>query len=189
MEAFPAGLRSVVAGVICAVFIVCSCLWPAPVLRIFAVWSGIFFAGTLIRAIYTAIFPNRDVQWLNYSWNVLMTFIFISFTRLFFRSGSNLDPAVANETAWNTAKNMIASIGGQWNLTVIPDILHNYWHIYLLFVLGMIIHWLPERWKRWYRVNFALMPLWLMGIVVVLVVFVVYQFVTADLQPFIYFQF
>ena len=33
------------------------------------------------------------------------------------------------------------------------------------------------------------MPVWLMGIVVVAVVFVLYQFVTADLQPFIYFQF
>lgn len=186
---FRQGLRSVVAGLVFVIFLVCNRLWPAPVLNIFMVWSGIFFAGTLIRAIYTAIFPNRDVQWLNFSWNVLMTFVFISFTRLFFRSGSNLDPAVANETAWNTAKNMIASIGGQWNVAVIPDILHNYWHIYLLFVLGMIIHWLPVRWKRWYRVNFALMPLWLMGIVVVLTVFVVYQFVTADLQPFIYFQF
>ena len=129
---FRQGLRSVVAGLVFVIFLVCNRLWPAPVLNIFMVWSGIFFAGTLIRAIYTAIFPNRDVQWLNFSWNVLMTFVFISFTRLFFRSGSNLDPAVANETAWNTAKNMIASIGGQWNVSVIPDILHNYWHIYLL---------------------------------------------------------
>jgi hypothetical protein len=53
----------------------------------------------------------------------------------------------------------------------------------------MIIHWLPDRWKRWYRINFAMLPLWLMGIIVVVVVFVLYQFVTADLQPFIYFQF
>jgi len=56
-------------------------------------------------------------------------------------------------------------------------------------VVGMIIHWLPERWKRWYRVNFALLPIWLIAIIVVVSVFVLYQFVTADLQPFIYFQF
>ena len=51
------------------------------------------------------------------------------------------------------------------------------------------IHWLPDRWKRWYRINFAMLPLWLMGLIVVAAVFVLYQFVTADLQPFIYFQF
>ena len=33
------------------------------------------------------------------------------------------------------------------------------------------------------------MPLWLMVLGTVTVVFVVYQFITADLQPFIYFQF
>jgi hypothetical protein len=156
---------------------------------IFTVWSGVFFAGTLIRCIYSAIWPNRDINWLNFSWNVFMTFVFISFTRLFFRSGSNLDPAVANETAWNTAKAMVNSIGGHWNVAAIPDILANYWIVFTLFVVGMVIHWLPERWKRWYRVNFALLPIWLIGLIVVVAVFVLYQFVTADLQPFIYFQF
>ena len=33
------------------------------------------------------------------------------------------------------------------------------------------------------------MPLWMMLLAVVAGVFVLYQFVTADLQPFIYFQF
>ena len=182
-------IRSIVAGCVFAIFFVCNYLWPAPVLMIFTVWSGIFFVGTLVRCLFSAIFPNRDVAWLNNSWNILMTFIFISFTRLFFRSGSNLDPAVANETAWNTARAMVNSIGGAWNTAVIPDILSNYWRVFVLFAVGMVIHWLPDRWKRWYRVNFALMPVWLMGIVVVAVVFVLYQFVTADLQPFIYFQF
>ena len=53
----------------------------------------------------------------------------------------------------------------------------------------MIIHWLPDRFKRRYRLWFAAMPLWLMAVVVVATVFVVYQFITADLQPFLYFQF
>ncbi len=186
---FSQWLRSLVSGLIFAVFFVCNHFWPSPALMIFTVWSGVFFGGTLIRCIYSAVCPNRDINWLNFSWNVLMTFVFISFTRLFFRSGSNLDPAVANETAWNTAKAMVNSIGGHWNVAAIPDILANYWVVFTLFGVGMVIHWLPERWKRWYRVNFALLPIWLIGVIVVVAVFVLYQFVTADLQPFIYFQF
>jgi D-alanyl-lipoteichoic acid acyltransferase DltB (MBOAT superfamily) len=122
-------------------------------------------------------------------WATLLTFVFISFTRLFFRSGSNLDPAEANEVAWMTASLMVGQIGSQWHLEQIPTIIAHYWAPFLLFVFGMTIHWLPVRFKRRYRLWFALMPLWLMVIVVVATVFVLYQFVTADLQPFIYFQF
>ena len=122
-------------------------------------------------------------------WSTLLTFVFISFTRLFFRSGSNLDPAEANEVAWMTASLMVGQIGSQWQLAQIPSIIGHYWAPFLLFALGMAVHWLPVRFKRRYRLWFALMPLWLMVIVVVVTVVVLYQFVTADLQPFIYFQF
>ena len=122
-------------------------------------------------------------------WSTLLTFVFISFTRLFFRSGSNLDPAEANEVAWMTASLMVGQIGSHWQLAQIPAIIGHYWAPFLLFALGMAVHWLPVRFKRRYRLWFALMPLWLMVIVVVVTVVVLYQFVTADLQPFIYFQF
>ena len=59
----------------------------------------------------------------------------------------------------------------------------------VVFALGMVIHWLPDNWKRRYRIGFARMPLPLMAAVVVLTVFIAYQFVTAEMQPFIYFQF
>ena len=168
---------------------------PAPIWNVLAVWCGIITIGTLIRWIYNIyttktnssfLIPNSS---LSNVWGIFQTFIFISFTRLFFRSGSNLDPDLANEHAWNTAKNMVHQMGSAWNLEVIPDICMAYWKVFVLFALGMIIHWLPVRWKRWYRINFALLPLPIMAILVVAVVFIVYQFITADLQAFIYFQF
>ena len=66
--------------------------------------------------------PSRFKGGLVTVWNTLLTFFFISFTRLFFRSGSNLDPAEANETAWRTATQMVERIGGQWNWSQVPDI-------------------------------------------------------------------
>ena len=57
------------------------------------------------------------------------------------------------------------------------------------FIAGMIIHWLPTNWKRRYRLWFSAMPLWLMVLAVCLGIIVIYQFVTADMQPFRYFQF
>ncbi|MCF0211905.1 MAG: MBOAT family protein [Bacteroidales bacterium] len=172
-------------------------LFPSPAMNLFTVWTAIFCIGTALVMLVSRlpfVRQNRKSDTgqgnpIKMVWNILMTFLFISFTRLFFRSGSNLNPAEANEVAWRTAREMVNQIGGHWNLAQIPSIIANYWGVFLMFTLGMGIHWLPERFKRRYRLWFAQMPLWLMALVVAAVVFIVYQFVTADLQPFIYFQF
>ena len=160
----------------------------APVWNMLFVWMALIFAGTLVRFIYH-LFKGKGCRKLGYVWGVTQTFIFITFTRLFFRSGSNLDPATANEEAWRTATNMVRQIGSEWNLAQIPAICQNYWKVFALIIAGMVIHWLPQRWKRWYRINFAMLPLPVMAVAVAAIVFLVYQFITADLQAFIYFQF
>ena len=162
---------------------------PQPVFNVLFVWCAIILAGNIIRMIYNLLGGKKTWQWLQDAWAVFQTFTFITFTRLFFRSGSNLDPAEANETAWNTAKNMVNQMGSHWRLEQVPDIVWHYRNVFILILLGMIIHWLPEDFKRRYRLWFAQMPLPLMVVVCALVVFVIYQFITADLQSFIYFQF
>ena len=136
-------------------------------------------------------YRGRDARtaWLGTIWAVAQTFTFITFTRLFFRSGSNLDPATANQVAWETARNMVAQIGSSWDVSLIPDIVAGYWKVFALVIAGMIIHMLPARFKRRYRIYFASLPLPVMAVAAALVVFLLYQFVTADTQPFIYFQF
>jgi hypothetical protein len=48
---------------------------------------------------------------------------------------------------------------------------------------------LPAKWKQWYRLYFAQLPMPMMVAAVVLAIIVIYQFVSAEMQPFIYFQF
>ena len=162
-----------------------------PACRLFAVWAAIVWVGTAIRYIYFLCQgkDNKFTQALGTAWAIIQTFTFITFTRLFFRSSSNLDPATANEVAWATAKNMVNQMGGAWNNAIIPDFLWEYRWVVAMFVAGMIIHWLPTNWKRRYRIWFAKMPLWLMVIAVCIAIVVIYQFVSAEMQPFIYFQF
>jgi len=181
--------RVISTEIIFALILLADIIWPSPLLNLGAVWMGIMAIGTAVRYLIVGLRHGKAIKGLDQVWNIFMTFVFISFTRLFFRSGSNLDPAEANEVAWNTAKNMVNRIGGQWDIQVIPDVLANYSHVFWVFLVGMVIHWLPEKFKRRYRLWFATMPLWMMLIVVVVAVIVIYQFITADLQPFIYFQF
>ena len=178
-------------------------LWAAhsslhtPIWNLFFVWGIALFVGTLVRYLYFLLerllpIANRlspITNSISTVWAVVQTFVFITFTRLFFRSGSNLDPETANQEAWETATNMVNQIGGAWNSSIIPDFLWEYRSVVILFVLGMLIHWLPSRWKRRYRICFALLPIWAILLLSVVAVVVVYQFVTADMQAFIYFQF
>ena len=180
-------------------------LQQAPIWNLFFVWGIALWIGTAVRYAYwwyerilmkrgnlLSPFASRlspIANRLSTIWAVAQTFVFITFTRLFFRSGSNLDPETANQEAWETATNMVNQMGGAWNSSIIPAFLWEYRYVVILFVLGMVIHWLPTRWKRWYRVQFALLPIWLIILLAALTVIVVYQFVTADMKAFIYFQF
>lgn len=188
---------------------------PKPAYNMFTVWVAIVWVGTCIRYVYYLLTETRTaarlwqhigtpgVTWwesltaiwhkcvnaLAVAWAVLQTFVFITFTRLFFRSGSNLDPATANKEAWETAKNMVTQIGGAWDNSIIPQFCHEYRLVVAAFVLGMIVHWLPAKIKQWYRIRFTQLSLTKMVLVVVAAIFVIYQFITAEAQPFIYFQF
>jgi hypothetical protein len=172
----------------------------------FAVWTGIVWVVTAVRYVYWILGRRSSArsdllrisansQWqkatkmLSVAWAIVQTFTFITFTRLFFRSSSNLDPATANEVAWATAKNMVNQIGGAWSNAIIPDFLWEYRWVVAMFVAGMLIHWIPTNWKRRYRLWFSAMPLWLMVMAVCAALIVIYQFVSAEMQPFIYFQF
>ena len=141
-----------------------------------------------VRLLYNLLRFKASFSWLEHAWSILVTFTFITFTRLFFRSGSNLDPATANQTAWDTATKMIHSIGTQWSVNIL-DVMSAYHRVFILFALGMIIHWLPTNLKRRYRLSFAMLPLPIICLAAICAVFFVYQFVTAKMQPFIYFQF
>ena len=162
-----------------------------PAWRLFAVWAAIIWFVTAIRYVYFLCegAENTFTKTLGTAWAVLQTFVFITFTRLFFRSSSNLDPATANEVAWATAKNMVNQIGGAWSNAIIPDFLWEYRWVVTMFIAGLVIHWLPTNWKRRYRIWFSALPLWLMVAAVCVALVVIYQFVVADAQPFIYFQF
>ena len=195
-KAMSAGNRLLLMLSVSALLGTLARLFPAPVWNLLAVWALAISLGTLVRFIYARFHSAKqgvaDKPWVSraaYVWGVLQTFVFITFTRLFFRSGSNLDPATANAEAWACARNMVNQIGSSWQMDLIPDICVNYWKVFALVAIGLVIHLLPVKWKRWYRVHFALLPIPVMLLITVATVFLVYQFITADLQAFIYFQF
>lgn len=180
--------RLMVAGAGTLILLIISLLYPMPLWNMLLAFMVLILIGATVRYFYKRSKYTMGFSWLERSWAIFITFIFISFTRLFFRSGSDLDPAIANETAWKTASDMVTQIGTAWGGNIF-EMIAAYKGVFFLFLIGMIIHWLPDRLKRRYRIMFAKLPIPAIGAIAVLAIFVAYQFISSEMKPFIYFQF
>jgi len=181
--------RFIFSFFIFSVFYTANYFLPSPLTNIVFICATIVFIAILIQSIFSVLKIGLYFKTINHAWSVFITFMFISFTRLFFRSGSNLEPSETNKIANETAQNMIHQIGSKWNFDIIPRMIYEYRYVFAMIFLGLIIHWLPKKIKQWYRINFAKLPHAVKFFAVIITAFVIYQFVTAELLPFIYFQF
>src|SRR5690606_12897459 len=103
---------------------------------------------------------------------------FITFTRIWFRRDS-----------LETVNEIFHQLGNDFGAPLIGDVLIAFRNVFLVMLAGLVIHWLPASFKERYRQWFAALPLPVIGLIAIAVVFVIYQTVTADMVPFIYFQF
>lgn len=146
---------------------------------LFIIWGGLNGLGLVFFKRWKKISPLTNINNVfTRSWGIVATFVFISFTRIFFRSPDLL-----------TAKEVINQMAYNFRLDLLPDILVAYKYVFIITAIGMLIHWIPESFKEKYRNGFSNLPLPLMALFTAVVVFVVFQAVTGELQAFIYFQF
>jgi len=154
----------------------------------FLIWGGLNGLGLLVYKGWKRISPyEKSTHPLVIAWKVFLTFIFISFTRLFFRSGDIKNPNDKWELVESLWNRMWMSQG--WNWTHLQDVASTFGWIWSIFALGMLVHWLPSNWKEAYKNAWKQMPLRAQIPAMVLAVFVFYQFMNAQVQSFIYFQF
>ncbi len=75
-----------------------------------------------------------------------------------------------------------------WSWEASLKIVENHWGVFVMFLIGMIIHWLPVSFKTKYRHAFIHAHPALQATGVVFAVFLIYQFITSDLQAFYLFS-
>ena len=56
-------------------------------------------------------------------------------------------------------------------------------------LLGYLIHWIPSRYKTQMQDKVADAPVWILYVLVIVSTLVIYQILSAEVQPFIYFAF
>ena len=145
----------------------------------FVIWGGLNGLGIVVYKLWRKISPYEHMnQWYVRWWKILVTLIFITFTRIYFR-GESMDhisrwyDQVAHHMDWHYA----------W------DILVNYKYVFLVMLLGYLTHWLPETTKDQIESLYAKSPIYLKITTGAAVGIICYQAFSSDFQPFIYFQF
>jgi pilus assembly protein TadC len=76
-----------------------------------------------------------------------------------------------------------------FNWLKVTDVIISYKNVFSLIVLAFIIHWLPVSFKEFYKNSFIRIPFFAKAFVVVIIVFMLFQVKSSEIQPFIYFQF
>ncbi len=153
-------------------------LWHGSSL-LFLIWGGLNGIGLIIHKYWQKISPFRDTtNWVIRFMLMLVTLSFISFTRIFFRS-QDLE----------TVGQLFDGIRFNLHPELLPKIITGYWKIVAVMLFSYLVHWLPEGIKQRYRSYFSQLSWPLMTIATVLTILIVYQFMSSEMQPFIYFQF
>ena len=161
----------------------------------FVLWGGLNGLGLIAYKGWRKISPwGSYSRWWHNAIGVLLTFHFITMTRIWFRSGSHvtwdaLDTPHDIWTEWFTANAMIEQlVHGFWS-SPFHAIASAYAPVLGLMAAGMVIHCLPERIKVSYRKAFANAPLWVQLCTTLAAIGVAYAGMSSGVQPFIYFQF
>lgn len=161
----------------------------------FAIWGGLNGLGIVCYKLWRKVSPwENKSKWWNRAWAIFITFNFISFTRIWFRTGShntwdNLNDQHNILEELFLANGMLNQILFRFDGKVFADFVMEFRWVLLVMLVGFVIHWLPTKSKAWYREAFANAPIAVHVLTAIAVVFSVYQVLVADAQPFIYFQF
>ena len=146
---------------------------------LFIIWGGLNGVGLVVHKLWQKISPFKDsTSFVVKGVMVFITLAFISFTRIFFRSDS-----------METVNLIFDRIVNHFGVALTFNIIQGYALVFSVILVGYLIHWIPESFKEKYRLKFAELPLPIMSLVAVVFVFCIYQMVSGEMQPFIYFQF
>lgn len=145
----------------------------------FVIWGGLNGLGLVVYKFWRKISPweKLNQRWA-VVWKIAITFTFITFTRVFFRGESM--PQV---------EGMLHQIFTAMDLSLIPEIIWAYKWVFAIMAIGFVFHWLSYDLKTKYREWFIRQKLITQSALFALVVFIVYQSISSEMQAFIYFQF
>jgi len=145
----------------------------------FVTWGTLNGIGLVVYKNWKKISPWADKsRWYNRAIGLAITLIFITFTRAWFRSPT-----------WDGAIQILSKIPNDFGWSTVGGVLAGNWKYFTVLVLGYLIHWIPSAHKARLRRAVSTAPTWALFALALASTMVIYQILSAEVQPFIYFAF
>jgi D-alanyl-lipoteichoic acid acyltransferase DltB (MBOAT superfamily) len=109
---------------------------------------------------------------------IFITFHLVCFGWIFFRADS-----------LQTVKEMLSQICTNFHPEVFAQFVTGYKGVFILMIIGYVLHFMPKSAENALQGVVTRSPLVVQAVILAIMVFVVVQFKSAGVQPFIYFQF
>ncbi|NLR92254.1 MBOAT family O-acyltransferase [Flammeovirga agarivorans] len=153
-------------------------LWHGAHFR-FIIWGMLHGCGLALHKLWLEIVGKRFTN--NKIFNVIstiFTFHFVCYAWIYFRAED-----------MQHAESMINQIFTNLDLSLAWEVISAYKLVFLVMAFGYFIHWIPQKWKDTLAIEFITMPDFAKAAFLFFIGFILFQSRSADIQPFIYFQF
>lgn len=147
----------------------------------FVIWGAMNGAALIFYNHWRKISPYENSSGLiTRFWRILITFNFITFTRIWFRLEDDGAPI-----------NMLNQIWYHFDLNTetFNTLMIGFDTALYIMVFGYVLHWLPSKIKDFGERKFTRMPMVFQSIVVAIMLIIIYQAFSDTFKPFVYFQF
>ena len=157
-------------------------LWHGAALR-FVLWGALHGVALAVHKMWLSVVPwaKKDGASMNFLmrlFGVVLTFHIVCLGWLVFRADS-----------MQTAMLLLHQIFTNFDTSLIPQVVEGYAFSMLLIGVGYLLHFVPTRVDGWMQGVVSRAPMVVQVALIVVVAWLVMQIKSADIQPFIYFQF
>jgi D-alanyl-lipoteichoic acid acyltransferase DltB (MBOAT superfamily) len=157
-------------------------LWHGASMK-FILWGAMHGLALAIHKTFISVFkinPKEDKKssfWITLPC-ILLTFHFVCFCWIFFR-------AADMDSAWT----VISQVIYKFDPNIFLQMIQGYKLVFILMAVGFTLHFIPTRWEDFIQTKIANAPYLVALLFLFVVVLIVAQVKSSEIQPFIYFQF
>ncbi len=147
----------------------------------FVIWGAMNGLALIIYNYWKKISPYENNKGrFTHFWKIFITFNFITFTRIWFRLEDDGQPLL-----------MLNQIAHHFDFSwpVFLKVLSTYDSIFVVMVLGFVVHWLPAKIKLAWEYRFEQLSIPMKVFSVSIILLAMYQAISDVSKPFVYFQF
>ena len=148
----------------------------------FILWGGMHGLALCAHKLFSQEIMHHGRRYTSSGWKragaVILTFHFVCLCWIFFRS-SDLDTSIT----------IISQIAGNLHPELLPQVVTGYPWVFGLMALGFSTHFLPDRWQTHIVARISKANVMAGAAMIAVVIYIVIQVKSSEIQPFIYFQF